>query len=114
MANVTVAGASASIMHDGGVTHEYVSYGGDRVRMEDGSLRVTEKGRKNQWTLITTIIDASAASTLETAIVGAAPLTCSGDALGGSFSCSGILLEKERVVVRGVVKYRVHFALWEI
>lgn len=114
MANVVIGSASAAIARDG-VTHSYEEYGGDRVRMEDGSLRVTCKGRKNVWELISTLLTSGAAATLEAAIVATAPLTCSGDALGASFSCAGELLAKDRVpVAGGTIKYRVRFRLREI
>lgn len=115
MANVVIGGTNASVLRDGGVDHEYEEWGGDRVRMDDGTLRVTVKGRKNRWRFATAgLLDATAAATLEAAIVAAAPVTCSGDALGASFSCAGILHAKERVSQRGTVKYRIRFSLWEI
>lgn len=115
MANVVIGGTNATVLREGGVDHEYEEYGGARKRMEDGSLRVTVKGFKNVWHLVTaTLLNATDAATLEAAIRTAPPITCSGDALGASFSCAGIVHSKERVVQRGTVKYRVHFSLLEI
>lgn len=113
MANVVVGAVSASLLRDG-VTQEYQEYGGDRVRMESGALVSTVKGRKNIWHLVTTLLNATDAATLETAIVASPPITCSGDALGASFSCAGVLTAKERVVSLGTVWYRVHFDLMEV
>jgi hypothetical protein len=115
MPNVVVGGVNATVLRDGGVDHEYEEYGGDRVRMDDGTLRVTVKGRKSIWHLVTAaFLSAGDAATLEAAIVGAPPVTCSGDALGASFSCAGVLHKKERQSIRGTVKYRIHFTLLEI
>lgn len=114
MASVIVGGVSASIIQDGGVRHSYEEYGGDRVRMEDGSLRQTVKGRKNVWQLVTALMTAADASTLEAAIVTAPPITCSGDVLGATFNCAAELTEKERVPIAAAVLYRVHFTLREI
>lgn len=114
MPNVTVGAVSVSVPREGGVEHGYEEYGGDRVRMEDGSLRDSTKGRKNVWTIVTSLLTAADAATLEVAIVTAPPIACSGDGLGASFSCAGQLLDKPRFTVRGVVKYRVHFRLIEV
>ena len=114
MANVTVGAVSASVMRDGGVQHEYEDVGGDRVRMEDNSLRVSVKDTKNVWHLVTTLLSAADATSLATAVAAAPPITCSGDALGASFSCAGILHSKDRVAVLGTVKYRLRFSLVEI
>lgn len=114
MADVVVGGVSVSVLRSGGAGHEYQEFGGDRIRMDDGSMRVTAKGRKNHWSFMTSRLNASDASTLETAIVGAPPVTCSGDLLGASFSCAGILHRRERVSFQGTIWYHVHFSLEEI
>lgn len=114
MADVTVAGTDATVFHDGH-DHDYEDYGGDLARMEDGSLRDSRKGRKNVWRLVTgTLLSAANAATLETAITGAPPLTCSGDVLGGTFSCVGVLKKKQRITTLGTVMYRIHFELHEV
>jgi hypothetical protein len=113
VANVTVAGTDAAVFYDG-QDHEYEDYGGDLARMDDGSLRDSRKGRKNIWKLVSTLLSAANAATLETAITTAPPLTCSGDVLGATFSCVGVLVKKQRVVTNGTVMYRVHFELREV
>lgn len=114
MANVVIGGTNATVLNDGGVDHEYEDYGGDIVQMDDGSHRDTRKGRKNVWKFVTTLLSEANAATLETAITTAPPITCSGDALGASFSCIGVLRGKPRVNILGVVMCRVRFELWEL
>lgn len=114
MADVVVGSVNVSVLRSSGAGHDYEEFGGDRTRMDDGSQRVTVKGRKNVWSFVTSRLNASDASTLETAIVAAPPITCSGDLLGGSFSCAGILLRKERVSFTGTIWYHVHFSLSEV
>lgn len=113
MANVVIGGTNATVQREG-VEHEYEDYGGGIERMEDGSKRDTRKGRKNVWRFVTTLLSAADASTLETAIAAAPPITCSGDALGASFSCIGVLVAKPRETILGTVMYRVRFELHEV
>ncbi len=114
MSILVVAGVTVTVRQDGGVAHRYEEVGGDRVRMDDNSLAVTVKTLKNVWTIVTSLYDSATAATLEAAVVGAPPLTCTGDLLGASFSCAGVLLEKERVPIGGSIYFRVHFELREI
>jgi hypothetical protein len=113
VANVVIGGTNATVQREG-VDHQYEDYGGAIERMEDGSKRDTRKGRKNVWRFVTTLLSEANAATLEAAIVAAPPITCSGDALGASFSCIGVLIAKPRETVMGVVQCRVRFELHEV
>lgn len=114
MADVVVGSVSLSVLRSEGAGHEYEDFGGDIVRMEDGSARDSRKGRKNMWSFVSILLNASDATALETAVVTAPPITCSGDLLGASFSCIGILHSKEPISVMGTIWYHVHFSLKEV
>ncbi len=113
MPSCVVGGVTIPIAH-GGVAHHYEEYGGDEVRMEDGSLRSTRKGFKSAWELRTPLISAANLATYEAAVDAAAPITCSGDALGASFSCAATKVAADRVESLATVFYILHFRLRQI
>jgi hypothetical protein len=114
MAALVVGGVTVLVARDG-ADQDFEEYGGDRARMEDGSLRTSVKGQKNVWSLRTAApLTGANADTLIAAIRGAPPVTCTGDILGASFSCAGQVHKKLPVSVRGTVKFHVHFTLFEI
>lgn len=114
MADLVVGGVTVAVARDG-ADNDRVEFGGDRARMEDGSLRTSVKGRKMEWHFRTASpLSGTDAGTLITAIEGAPPVTCSGDILGASGSYAGQVHKKTPVSVLGTVKYYVQFSLFEI
>lgn len=114
MADVTVGGVNVSVLRSEGAGHEVEEGGGSRKRMQSGDMRVTVKWRKQSWSFVSVLLNATDRDTLVTALNTAPPITCSGDCLGASFSCAAIWHRSERVSLSGTIWYHVHFSLVEI
>jgi hypothetical protein len=114
MADLVVGAVTVAVAREG-VEHSFREYGGDRVVMEDGSMRVSVKGRKNVWRFRTASpLSGANATSLVNAVIAAPPVTCSGDILGASFSCAGEVHQRQPVSILGTVMYYVSFTLYEV
>jgi hypothetical protein len=110
MANVTVNSVDIPLAR-GGVDHSYEEVGGDRVRMADGTMRSNVTTTKQVWRLTTVPLSASDFSTVQGAVTGLNPVSCSGDALGSTVTCIPEALSATRVRMGGAIRYVVTFAL---
>jgi hypothetical protein len=113
MPMLVVGGVTVPVAREGGVDHDVEEFGGDRTRAFDGTMRSTVRARKGQWSIVTTLMAGGAKDTLVAALVATPPVTCSGDILGASTSCHIVLQKVAPESVRGALKYRVHFMLYE-
>jgi hypothetical protein len=113
MPALTVGGVDISLSRADAPV-EYEEIGGDRARMDDGTMRELEPTRKRVWGPLATVLLSSAQeSTQRAALIAAPPITCAGDVLGGSVSCHVQLHGSDRVPTVAGVRYRLRFTIFE-
>lgn len=93
MAFLVVAGQTVPVAM--GTAEATVQEVGDKGRAFDGTQLSTVRDRKDVYRIQTTPMLRTAANTLETALEGTPPLTCSGDLLGASTNCHVSQIRKQ-------------------
>lgn len=111
MAALVVGGVTVKVAV-GGVSRRRVEIG-DRVRAFGGRLRSSIRARKWEWAVTTPAVPVAEASTYLTAIE-TVPVSCSGDALGGTVSCHGTLTGWNDAGLPGGTHVIVSFDLLEV
>lgn len=87
---------------------------GDYTPAFDGSDRGVIVTRKRTWTVTTTPMTQATANTLETALLAAPPIACSGDILGGSVNVRGTLVGYEYMYAAGGLRVVMTMTLTEV
>lgn len=87
MAFLVVAGVTVPVAAEESAATEEVEFIGDRDRMFNGRYREVGDGYKRKWPLATPPLTPAEYAAVRAALLGAPPLACSGDLLGGAVNC---------------------------
>jgi hypothetical protein len=99
----------------GGVTHTVEEIGGELSRAFDGTAHIDRRGVKSSYGIETKALSRADADTLRAVLVGAQPVTCSGDLLGASGSYVASFSGFRPVpVAGGATRYSVVFSLSQV
>lgn len=110
MSYLMIGAAVVSVKQDTG-TMEWPQIG-DSKRADDGTLHTTVRGWKREWEF-TTDLSLYDAEAFEAALQATPPLSCSGDALGGTTLCHAVLKSGRDVLRSGGVYRIISFRLRE-
>lgn len=106
MAALIVGGVTVPVAADGGVAEARPQIG-EVVRSFDGTPRSSVRDVAREWEIRTVPITTTAAGTLLAALEGAHPISCSGDLLGGSISCTPTEVNVTPQKIKGTTLYKV-------
>lgn len=80
---------------------------GEVVRAFDGTPRSSVRAKVREWDIQTVPMTATAAASLLTQLEGSHPITCSGDLLGGTLSCTPTEITVTPQKITGSTLYKV-------
>jgi hypothetical protein len=112
---LVVGGITVPVAADGGVGHEVEEIGGEVTRAFDGTAQIARRGVKHRYSVSTAPLSRTAADALRTVLVGAQPVTCSGDLPGASGSyITQVRGYRPVPVAGGDTRYSVEFSLIQV
>lgn len=106
MPALVVGGVTVPVAADGGVTETRLQIG-EVVRSFDGTPRSSVRDAAREWDVRTVPITTTAAGTLLAQLEGSHPISCSGDLLGGSISCTPTDIVVTPQKIKGTTLYKV-------
>lgn len=80
---------------------------GDSGRAFLGNMLSSVRARKSTWPVRTRPLTLTERGTLRTALESTPPVACSGDLLGGSVSCTVVILSDNVITIAGGARRRV-------